>query len=69
MGLSFVFLPNIGKSEFVTTYLNFDSKCYFDYFKSQISKCPTQDNIKNLIFIRFLGFKCFLSKKIILSSL
>ena len=54
MRLSFVFLPKIGKSKKISTYLNFDKKCYFDYFKSQISKCPTQENIKNLICMRFL---------------
>ena len=54
MRLSFVFLPKIGKSEIFSTELNFDKKCYFDYFKSQISKCPTQENIKNLIYMRVL---------------
>ena len=48
MRLSFVFLPKIGKSEIFSTYLNFDKKCYFDYFKRQISKCPTQENIGNV---------------------
>ena len=48
------------------TYLNFDEKCFFGYFKSQISKCPDLSEILPYFLVPTLP--CSPSSKVILYS-
>ena len=47
--LDHIILDYILKSDIFSTYINFDEKCFFGYFKSQVSKCP--NHIRILPFV------------------